>query len=293
MPAPDTITEAGPELLSVAGDAAVLAEVAKAAAAVEVRDLAATALPDYLGVSLPAGRRYTVMDLEDYHLTPRRKLGTVHVEDPESLAAYVNQHKTPATTLWANRATGQVLAVLNDHEPNPDPGAGTPGWADHRATLQLVQTEDWRHWAKLNGQFVDQVRFAEHLDDGAASIVAPSAADMIALAQRFQASRSVTFLSAARIQTGDTALTYEETTSARAGQKGTIEIPDTILLRIAPWEGCPEYDLAARFRYRIKDGSLVLGYRMVRPDLLLREAFGVVLAAIHTETGITAYLGTR
>lgn len=269
---------------------AVLADLAAAAAAVEVRDLEVDAVPDLLAISLPVNRKYVVMDMEAYQRYPRRKVACVDVEDPESFTAYVIAHKTAATTLWAKRQAGTVIAVLDDHEGGVD---GPPGWGRHRAMLRMTVTEDWAHWSRLDGKFVEQARFAEHLDDGSAAIADPPAADMIALAQTFSAKRAVTFLSAARLQSGDVGLTYEETTTAKAGQKGLIEIPETLTLRLAPWEGCPEYEVAARFRYRINDGTLSLGYRMVRPDRVLRDAFGAVLAQIRADTELVPYLGVR
>lgn len=272
---------------------AAVISAATAAAEITVLDYQIEDLPDLVGVSSPEGRHYTVLDLEQYADRPRTKQAASTVEDPESFSAYVVAHKTPGTTLWANRRAGTVLGMLDDHEPEPDTAEGRPGWGRHHITLRMTVTEDWQHWTKLDGQFKGQAILAEHLDDGAASIVEPPAADMIALAQTFSAKRDVAFRSATRLQSGDVGLTYEETTTAKAGQKGTIEIPDTILLRLAPWEGCPEYDVSARFRYRINDGILTLGYRMIRPDRVLRDAFGGVLSQIREATGLVAYLGTR
>jgi uncharacterized protein YfdQ (DUF2303 family) len=271
---------------------AVVAELATAAAAIDVKEMDRSELPEFLGLSEPAGRQYRVLDLEDLQERPRRVRGEAVLRDPESFAAYVNRHRDLDSTLWADRDRGTVRAVLDDHQKQ-DGDEPLPRWGAHRATLQLKQTEDWAHWLKLDGQFVDQVRFAEHLDDGAAAIVTPSAAEMIALAQEFTAKRSVNFLSGAVVQSGDVSLSYEETTQARAGQKGSIDIPDSIHLMLAPWEGCPEYELVARFRYRIKDAGLVLGYRLVRADRVLSEAFTAVLQRITTDVEITPYLGIR
>lgn len=271
----------------------VLVDTATTAAEVRLDTYDDGNLPELLGISAPAGRTYELRDLERYHPTPRRKTGTIGVEDPESLAAYLNQHKTVATTLWAARKAGTVTAVLDDHQGEAEPGEGLAGWAEHRAVLTMTPTQDWLHWAKLDGRFVGQLEFAEHLDDGATAILTPAAADMIALAQTFSAKRNVNFLSAAKVQSGDTSLTYEETTQAKAGQKGQIEIPDSITLKLAPWEGCPEYQLTARFRYRLGDNGLTLGYRLRRPDLMLRDAFTAVLQQIQHDTDLTPYLGAR
>ena len=48
----------------------------------------------------------------------------------------------------------------------------------------------------------------------------------------------------------------------------------------------------ARLRYRLQESTLKLSYRLVRPEQVMQDAFGDVLAAIHDGTGLVPLLGT-
>ena len=50
--------------------------------------------------------------------------------------------------------------------------------------------------------------------------------------------------------------------------------------------------MSARFRYRIAQGVLTLGYVLVRPTDVIRDAFGGAVQAIATETSVPVLLGT-
>jgi uncharacterized protein YfdQ (DUF2303 family) len=158
-------------------------------------------------------------------------------------------------------------------------------------TLNLPATPDWTLWLGKNGQLLDQAVFAEHIEDGAHCIGDPDPATMLEIAQSFQAHTNVSFKSGSRLTSGETRLQYEEEVNARAGQTGSIEIPDAITLRLQPFEGSPTYEVLARFRYRLAGGNLKLGYRLIRPDIVRREAFLAVGAQITENTGLPVLAG--
>lgn len=246
-------------------------------------------------LALVVDGRVQLIDLERYGEHPPRQTGGVGLTDQDSFVEYVNRHRdTERTTLWSDVDRGTVVAVINDHERDRAcQGNEVAGWADHRATLQLKLTEDWRFWAANDGKLLSQTAFAEHLEEGALNIVTPAAADMLEIAQSFQAKRGVAFKSSTRLKSGEVGLQYEETTDARAGVRGTIEIPDTFTLRMQPFDGGPEYtDVIARFRYRINDGTLLLGYKLNRPDLVKRAAFNEITATVSEGINLPVMAGT-
>lgn len=250
-----------------------------------------------LGFVLQPGQTVHTIDISKHADWPRRKAGTVTHADVDSFADYINRHKDKdATTLWADADPGTVTAVLNDHEKGTDEAHTNPlpGWGDHRATLTVQHTPDWQAWIRGNGQLVDQATFAEFLEDLAHTIIQPDSATMIELAQHFQAARNVDFESARRSDSGETQLTYQETITASAGRgtkRGTIEIPDAIVVKVAPFVGSDEVELTARFRYRLVETAVKLGYRLVRPDMARDEAFDKLLARLTTATSLDVMHG--
>lgn len=241
-------------------------------------------------VVVPEGGEHVVVDvgnlLAAYQDTPRRKKGSVALTIPASLTQYVNRHKVPGTEMFADWRQRKVVAVLNDHDTDG------PGWGDHRAVLTLVPTPEWMRWTAHDNKYLSQVEFAEHIIDTTADVVDPSAADLLEMAETFEATKQVNFRSGSRLKDGQRQLNYVETIEAQAGRHGDVTIPDAILLNLSPFDGADLVALSARIRYRIDSGSLRIGYVLDRPDLVLREAFAQVTSGVEEQTGITALWGT-
>lgn len=218
-------------------------------------------------IVVPADASHVVVDTEQYQPTPDRAKSVYRPATVDALVAVITRHHDPAsTTIWVHPESGQVVAVFNDAAP------GTPGWRDHRAQLDLQQTKEWRHWVSRDGSLMSQVEFAEHIEDGLPELVTPPAADMLELAQSFQATQGATFRSAHRLQDGRVQAQYDEEVTASAGQSGQLAIPNEFLLSIAPFLGEAPYGVTARLRYRLGGGNLKIGYRLVRPDAVVRDA---------------------
>lgn len=238
---------------------------------------------------VPEGASVEVVDVDrEKRLDhPRRKRGTVELVQAASLIAYVSDHdeKDGRTRLFADVRGQRVVAVLNG--PNAE-----PGWGDHKAILTLTTTPEWRRWTARDGAIGGQVEFAEHIEDCLDDIVEPPGADLLELAQTFEATTSAQFRTGARLDNGRRQLVYVEEIDAKAGQGGEITVPADFLISVAPIEGADPVVIKARLRYRVNGGQLKIGYILHRPDVVLREAFDNVVAGIETGTGITAYHGT-
>ena len=114
---------------------------------------------------------------------------------------------------------------------------------------------------------------------------------MLELAQTFKATKAVKFEQSKRLKSGETKLEYREDIEAKAGARGSLDIPDEIALALAPFERGEAYRVTARLRYRIGDGQLALSYVHIRPRDVLLDAFGQVAAAIADESGVEIWHG--
>lgn len=240
-----------------------------------------------------------VVDLftdEKYLDAPRRKHGTVTVDDVASFAQYWDKHAYGAdaapngSEVFADVKTATITAVLNAHQ------AHEPDWQDHRLTLQLEYTPEWSAWAKNNTRSMSQAAFAEfiedHLTDIASDDKAPcSPADLLEMAQQFQAHTKVEFKSGHRISSGQVQFAYAETIEAKAGERGTITIPTAFDLGIRVFDDLEPYRVKARFRYRMHDGALTLSYHLNDPERVTREAVGLVVAKAEAACGVKIMLG--
>jgi uncharacterized protein YfdQ (DUF2303 family) len=241
--------------------------------------------------SLPEHGKVAVTDvaklLEPYRDRPRRKKGSYAVHSGESLVKYLERHATDDTEVWADVLSTTITAVINAHGPVDE----TPGWGDHRAVYAVKFTDAWEAWSSVDGEFLDQVTFAELVEDRAIDIVDPAAADMLEIVQQFQAHTGVEFESKTRLNSGETRLVYKETIEARTST-GNMEVPTEFTLRIKPFEGADPQNVTARLRFRIQHKQLALGIKLDRPDDIVRDAFESVISNVESQITWPVFRGT-
>jgi uncharacterized protein YfdQ (DUF2303 family) len=234
---------------------------------------------------VPSGAGLRLIDPEALQSDPLRARGRVQPATVAALVAYCNAHNDQRTEVWVSQE--RIVAVLNG---KGDDVAKTPGWGDHRAELTLKHTPEWLHWTKLDGQMVTQADFADHIEEGLDDIVDPESADMLEVAKHFHVSRGTTFRSSQHLESGAIGFTYDETDTTKAGQSGSFEIPKQFTIGIPVYEGEEAYRINARFRYRLADGVLLLGYRLERPDLVKRDAAEQIANRLRSEEGAFAHV---
>lgn len=228
-------------------------------------------------VALNGGVQTIDLDLDKYRDAPRRTQGSTSVFDAASFLVVYSKHGNETYgEVWADLDAFTVQAVFNAG------AAGEPEWRDHRCTLTVRKTKAWLAWEKLNSDIGSQVQFAEHIEDRLIDFTGdPSGAEMLEIAQTFQAHTGVQFESAQRLASGERKLTYREDTAATAGAKGNITIPERFTLALVPFEGSEPYRVTARLRYRIQAGDLRIGYVLDRPEDVLAAAFNDVIDVIR------------
>lgn len=215
-----------------------------------------------------------------------RKTGTTTVRDAESFLAYWTKHHDDASEVYADSERLTITAVLDAN------AADEPRFGGHRLHLALRETTAWKQWIHMDGQLTDQDTFAEFLEDHLPELLEPSAADMLEIAQSFQANSKVDFQSASRLASGQRQFKFVETVDAKAGQKGQLTVPETFVVGLVPFEGSEGYRLTARLRYRIGQKGLLLGYKLERPDEIRKTAFADVVKAIGEQIDTAVMNGT-
>lgn len=239
----------------------------------------------FFTVAAPAGAQVKVIDLEaeadkltDY---PRRKTGVYRVHDADSFVAYLAKHGVADSEVWADVVAAKVTGVLNAHEQ----ADGLAKFEDHRVEYTVLLTEAWKRWTTFDGKLLDQETFAELIEERSLDVVTPSGADMLEIAQTMKATTSTHMESSIRLSTGLRQFTYKTTIDGQAGKAGQMEIPETFALALRPFEGADAFKVTARLRYRLNGGELRIGYKLERPEDVIREAFTSVVAKV--QVGVT------
>ncbi|MFF7946974.1 DUF2303 family protein [Streptomyces griseorubiginosus] len=240
----------------------------------------------YYAFVTPGGLQKVDLTGPEYTGKLARKTGTTTVRDAESFLAYWTKHRDDNSEVYADNERLTVTAVLDAN------AADEPRFGGHRLHLALRETTAWKQWLRNDGELLDQETFAEFLEDHVPEVLEPAGAEMLEIAQSFQAAQKVDFQSAARIGSGQRQFQYVETIQSKAGQKGQLTVPETFVIGLIPFEGSDGYRLTARLRYRIGQQGLRLGYKLDRPDEIRAKAFADVVKAIGEQIDTAVMNGT-
>jgi uncharacterized protein YfdQ (DUF2303 family) len=236
------------------------------------------------------GDQVKTLDLtgDQYKAAPTRKTGTTLLRDATSFLALWGKHGDDASEVYADADRLTVTAVLNAD------ASDAANWGDHRLRLEVRETDAWKQWTAGDGKLMEQERFAEFVEDHLPEILDPAAATMLEIAQSIQGTAKAEFQSGTRLATGERALKYVETVTAKAGQKNDLVIPETFTVGLLPFEGLTDvgYKITARLRYRIEGAGLRLGYKLDRPADVRAQAFAAIVDEIRSSINHPILNGT-
>lgn len=268
--------------------AATLAEVLPNAKVIHTVD---TVNVDGLSVAflaLPKGHTHQKLevDLEKHLPSPRRMAGTAVMTTPQSFLDYVARHQDERTVVWCQADPQKYLlqfaAVFDDHK------AGTPGWRGHCATYTPDMSAEWKAWKGSDGTSMQQVAFAEflqdHEDDISAADGMPTSLQMHKMATDFVMNEERVLKSSVRQQSGGVRLTYiadpdaNTTAEMQLFEKFQIGIP--VFHAVAKG-----WCMNARLKYRTKSGSVSFYYELIRADRVHEEAAANLIETIKTGLG--------
>lgn len=226
---------------------------------------------------VPTGARLELLPEEAER--PSRIKRHPQFDEALSLVAYFNRFADKASTLIADLSTSTVRGII-DHSQEE----GGARYHDHLATFQAKHSPEWLLWVGSNGKKMDQVQFAQFIEDNAPDVGTPSATQLYEMALKFEAVKTGDFKSAIRLDNGSATIGYKDETVGTAGG-GTIAIPKEFGLLIPIYQGQEKESVTARFRYRLNGGELTLWYDLLRIENIKRAAFESIIEGIASGTG--------
>lgn len=226
-------------------------------------------------VSAPESVETHTLDLEKFNATPFRKRGLVTVFDADSLnRLLIDNAGTGHITVYVNPDADKpaIVAVLNGAGP-----AG-PGWSDFRVAIGFRETPQWAKWKAIDGRLLPQATFAEFIEDNLPDVATPDGATMMEIVTYFNATRSGDFRSAVKLNNGTIQLTNNENIEASVGA-GNISVPEIFEVALSPIFGVQPFRIPARFRYRIDNRKLLLGFKLQR----IEDVMATIIKDIEAE----------
>lgn len=227
-----------------------------------------------------------ISDAHDLKVTPPRYIKqAVTVQTSDSLVDYVNRFKSAETLLFADIAANTIVAQVDYHAP--DKASNTA----HRASLVLPFSEEWGCWTAFSGKLKPQLEFARFIEENAAEIRAPVAAELLEVVRDLQAHRKVNFTKAVRTSSDNENFEFQDETKTTT--RGGIELPTQFKLGLPVYFGEPETELFAFLRWAIDadKGGLSLGIQLHRAEHVRQAVFKQIVLGVSERTGCPAVFG--
>lgn len=222
---------------------------------------------------------HTVRDLRELQAEPSRIVGSVSADSVESLISYSRKFSDSRSTIFASEVSREIMVLMDYHTPN------APSRNTHKAAYKAKPSREWNAWMAIHGKAMDQIAFAEFLEEHTADVVQPAGAELLELATKFQLIRKAVFGSAARLQSGEFQFKYSD-----ENQKGSIEVPEVITLGIPVFHAGKPYSITARLRYRLADeGKLFFIVKLNDPERTVEHAFKSITEQVKRELADLPY----
>lgn len=246
-------------------------------------------------ISLDHGKKHVVIpdgfrleDISDEFVLPPRIKQAVIVDDADSLIAYANRFSDRRSIIIADLDALKIHVRLDWHSCNQNPdGALLAQHNVHRAALKLRSSEEFDRWSKIENTLLDQMAFAEFLDENSADIVDPDPAVMIEIARDLEATQGVAFKAGTRLQTGERSFRYETETHV----KGDLVVPQRFRLSIPLFFGEEPTEIEASFRFRPNPDGLKLGFVWRRVEYVRQAQFRAIAFRVSEATGLPVIQG--
>ena len=214
--------------------------------------------------------------------SPNFKAGSVQVLDVPSFAAYHKKHEETGTKVVASVASAQVVSTFDWHEQE------FAGRGVHNLTLVCQRTPEWQKLKSANGKTFSQESFAEFLDDMAHCFDKPDSAALAEIVLNLEGTNNAAWASKIDRVSGGVQIAYTE--EAQAKTRSGVLFPTQGEVVCPIFVGGPPMQFLVKFRYRVKDGSLTVGFVLDQTDRWEREAFLATVAQVKEATGATVLL---
>lgn len=230
-------------------------------------------------------RDLRVLDLRSYADQPDARQGVYTVADADSFRAALKHWQNDQLTIWVHPEGKEIVAVLNDAPGGDDPAQ--VGWGDHRIVYRLRHSPEWELWMSKDDQLLAQDDFADHIEEGQPDIAIPDGAELLEMIQNLHGTTSVTWRSKVNVTSGAVTAEWVEDIDGQTTTKnsGSLEIPRTFTLGLAPILGEDRREIDASLRWRPRNGGLFLGYKLARPERLLLDCLQDMAKQMKDEFG--------
>lgn len=261
---------------------------------------------------------------------PERYQGTAELTTLQSLIDHARRFRTKDSALfgWPDAKEPTLTTVLDYHQSREDDN-GTTAYAqfrEHRGIHRFPLSDEWTAWTEVDGAPMDQVKFAEWIENRVGDLMAPPpnlvkpkkadaggdfgrltpdeelanfllllGGDIASPSRMVELSRGLSLRAEQRVhqafklESGETQIQFTDEHTDEAGQP--LKVPNLFLIAIPVFKDGEFYRIAARLRYRVRGGSIVWFFELYRHDRVFDHAFREACEKASQETGLPLFYG--
>lgn len=260
---------------------------------------------------------------DSYRDNPKYRAGNAAFTQLPSFIGHVNRFKTANSVVFAqdSRTDPALKAVYDYHEAVNVGSDGVddvaydealPHFMRHTASYRFPLSDEWIAWTENNSQPMAMKDFAYFIEDRIVDIFNASgdddlnddirqfmkatkgtladAARLLDISRNLQINEASTVKNMVNISSGETEILFSSEHQDAAGQK--LVLPSVFIIAIPVFKTGDCYKIAARFRYRKKDGGVVFWYELYRTDQVIDHAFNEACEKVSQETELPLFYGS-
>lgn len=258
-------------------------------------------------IALPKGLvLHSLKPLEDERRTaPERRKGHAKLTDLASFIAHANRFKDKDSAIFADPTPGapKLVSVLDYHPPT------SARFGEHRGVYAFPLSEEWQAWTSRNRTPMSQGDFAEWVEGRIVDLADPAGAGptakaladaiqctfaspsrLLELSRGLQVHVGEKVHQAVNLATGEAAVQFVAT--HQDAQGAPLRVPGGFLVAMPVFRSGALYQVAARLRYRVKEGNITWFYELYRTDRVFDDAFREACETATRETGLPLFQGT-
>lgn len=211
----------------------------------------------------------------DFH-APTFKSGSVQVLDVPSFALYFAKHESDSTKTSASVGQSEVTSTFDWHSQE------YPGRGVHSLSLVCQKTLEWQKLKNASGQTFSQTKFADFIDDLSHCFEKPDPAQLSEIVLNLEGANNAVWNSRFDRVSGGVQIAYTE--EAQAKTKSGVLFPTQGTVACPVFVGGPPVQFLVKFRYRVNEGSLSVGFVLDQIDKWEREAFLATVKQVEEAT---------
>lgn len=230
----------------------------------------------------------SLKSLETLMPAPVRIKAHPEFNDVAGFAEYVEEFKEKGSRIFVDEDNWLFCVVFDCHHK------GKPAWGDHSASLKLTTSNEWRKFVSLDGKQMDNLTFAEFIEDHIAYIQnnEMSGADLLTMAQNLKVDIKGDLAIENTLHSGlrNLVIRDDHVMQGKCGDK-LMSFPEKLKLTLRVFRGGKAYPIEVYVRYRAAKEGVKFWIKIPDPAGIQEEAFNITIQDVREVTKLPVLKG--